>query len=489
MSSWILPRAPAGLAFTEAEIAFLFPAPLRSRALIHYRLLSSQATLLFSALIFGLVSTRWGVAGNFWMRTLAWWIVLATLNLHATGASFAIARLLKLGVTAWPRRLLVGIVVVGIVGVSGFLSTRDADIVDLGVWPYLAIATQWPLAIPKLVVAPFVTRDVGAYLFALGPAMLVLLAHYVWVLYTATEFEEASIASAQRRAARLAAFRSGRSVGVSAAAKPRSEPFALRGHGRPEIAIFWKNLIAGSAFFRPRNLIFVGVVLFVGCRWLTSDPALVPFVAAVSTLSIMVMIMTAFLGPHVARNDLRGDLLNADLLKTYPVRGWQMALGQLLAPAFSLTSVFWLALLAAAITLPEGRVAVPGTTRTSLAIALAILAPAWCAIQLIVMNGLSMLFPAWVQIGPVRGEHGFDVLGQRILFMAAQLLVVLIAFIPASLVAGFVLLVVRFLAGPEFAAIAASIAVVAVLAAEIGIGVVALGAIFERFDMSRELRS
>jgi hypothetical protein len=145
MSSWILPRAPAGLAFTEAEIAFLFPAPLRSRALIHYRLLSSQAALLFSALIFGLVSTRWGVAGNFWMRTLAWWIVLATLNLHATGASFAIARLLNLGVTAWPRRLLVGIVVVGIVGVSGFLSTRDADIVDLGVWPYLGFQSSWSL--------------------------------------------------------------------------------------------------------------------------------------------------------------------------------------------------------------------------------------------------------------------------------------------------------------------------------------------------------
>jgi hypothetical protein len=489
MLSWILPSAPTGLAFTEAEIAMLFPAPMRSRTLIHYRLLSSQFALLFSALIFGIVSARWNFTGNFFMRTIAWWVVLATLNLHSTGASFAIARLLKRGVTAWPRRLLVGAVVVTLVSACWFLSARDIDILDLGVRQYLAIAMQWPLAIPKLVVAPFLARDVVAYLWALVPAMLVLLAHYAWVLYTATEFEEASIASAQKRAMRLAAFRSGRSIAASAPAKRRSEPFSLRGPGRPEIAIFWKNLLAGSTFFRPKRLAIAAILVFAGCRWLTSDPAFAPFVAAAFTLSLMVVIMTAFLGPHVARNDLRGDLPNADLLKTYPLQGWQIASGQLLAPAFALTSVLWLALLAAAITMPEGRISVPGTTRTSLAIGLAVLAPAWCAIQLIVMNALSLLFPAWVQIGRNRGEHGFDVLGQRILFMAAQLLVVLVAFIPASLVAGVVLFVVRAIAGPEAGAIAASVAVVAVLAAEIAIGVIVLGAIFERFDMSRELRS
>lgn len=487
--SWILPRAPTGLAFTEAEIAMLFPAPMRSRTLIHYRLLSSQFALLFTAVIFGLVSARWNFAGNFFMRTMAWWLVIATLNLHATGASFAIARLLKLGVTAWPRRLLVGVVVAALVAACWHLSTRDLELLDLGVWQYLAIALQWPLAVPQLLVAPFLTHDVVAYLWALVPAVLVLLAHYGWVLFTATEFEEASIANAQKRAARLAAFRSGRSIGASAPAKRRSEPFSLRGRGRPEIAIFWKNLVAGSTFFRPKRLVVVALLVFVGCRWLSGDPNLAPFAGAAFTLAIMVIIMAALLGPHVARNDLRGDLPNADLLKTYPLQGWQIALGQLLAPAFALTSVLWLALLAAAMTMPEGRISIPGTTRTSLAVAFALLAPAWCAIQLIVMNGLSLLFPAWLQVGPNRAEHGFDVLGQRILFMAAQLLVVLIAFIPASLVAGFVLFVVRAIAGPQLGAIIASVAVFAMLAAEIAIGVVVLGAIFERFDMSRELRS
>ena len=40
--SWILPRERAALAFTEAEVAFLFPAPVSRRNLIHYKLLRSQ---------------------------------------------------------------------------------------------------------------------------------------------------------------------------------------------------------------------------------------------------------------------------------------------------------------------------------------------------------------------------------------------------------------------------------------------------------------
>ena len=39
---WVLPTEKPGLPFTEAEAAFLFPAPLSRRALIHFKLLGSQ---------------------------------------------------------------------------------------------------------------------------------------------------------------------------------------------------------------------------------------------------------------------------------------------------------------------------------------------------------------------------------------------------------------------------------------------------------------
>jgi ABC-2 type transport system permease protein len=492
---WIVPSAPKGLAFTEAEIALLFPAPIPRRTLIHYRLLSSQFALLFSALIFGIVSARWSFAGNMPMRTLAWWLVLATLNLHATGASFAIARLLDKGVTAWPRRILVSAVVSLVVAALFLMASPPAETADLGLVAQLVLISQegplhWLLFVPKLVIAPFFARDLGAYAVALVPALAVVLAHYSWVVYSETAFEEASLMTAQKRAARAAAMRAGKSLSAGAAAKKRREPFALRGRGRAEIAFLWKNLLAGSGFFTPRSLVIAAGLIFVGCRWLTSKPELTPLVAAASSLSIAVLMITALFGPQIARNDLRGDLPNADLLKTYPLQGWQVALGELLAPALSLTAVLWLALLAVAMTIPDSRFSgLAVHSRIGVALGLALLAPAWCTIQLIVLNALSLLFPAWLQVISNRGEHGFDVLGQRILFVAAQMFVVIFAFIPAAIVAAIAFLGVRAFAGTTLAIGIAVIAVLTTVAVEIGIGVRLLGMIFERFDLSRESRA
>ena len=58
---WLWPRARTALAFSEAEIAFLFPEPVRHRTLVHYTLLRNQAALLLSALLVALISHRWDV--------------------------------------------------------------------------------------------------------------------------------------------------------------------------------------------------------------------------------------------------------------------------------------------------------------------------------------------------------------------------------------------------------------------------------------------
>src|ERR1700690_667846 len=48
--AWILPNQLAALTFTEAEVAFLFPAPISRRTLIHFKLLRSQIAILFTTL-------------------------------------------------------------------------------------------------------------------------------------------------------------------------------------------------------------------------------------------------------------------------------------------------------------------------------------------------------------------------------------------------------------------------------------------------------
>ena len=43
---WLVPGNQPGLAFSEAEVAFLFPAPLTRRQLIHYKLLDGLVGLV-----------------------------------------------------------------------------------------------------------------------------------------------------------------------------------------------------------------------------------------------------------------------------------------------------------------------------------------------------------------------------------------------------------------------------------------------------------
>ena len=46
--AWIIPHERAALTFTEAEVAFLFPAPITRRTLIHFKLLRSQLGIFFT---------------------------------------------------------------------------------------------------------------------------------------------------------------------------------------------------------------------------------------------------------------------------------------------------------------------------------------------------------------------------------------------------------------------------------------------------------
>src|SRR6266853_515742 len=107
LSAWIFPHERAALLFSEAEIAFLFPAPVTRRTLIHFKLLRSQIAIVLTTFFLTLVSGRFGQGGKAWIHAAGWWLILSTLNLHTIAASFARTRLLELGVSNWRRRIVV----------------------------------------------------------------------------------------------------------------------------------------------------------------------------------------------------------------------------------------------------------------------------------------------------------------------------------------------------------------------------------------------
>ena len=126
--AWLLPGGRAALAFTEAEVAFLFPAPLSRVSLIQFSLLRSQLAIFFSAFIMSLLVRRGGALGGHAVQhAFAIWLVLATARLHLMGASFARERLLAFGVRPWLRRIAVSaLVLVAAVACWWWIATHVA---------------------------------------------------------------------------------------------------------------------------------------------------------------------------------------------------------------------------------------------------------------------------------------------------------------------------------------------------------------------------
>jgi len=447
VSTWSSPAAP-GLAFTEAEVAFLFPAPLSRRALIHYKLLSAQFSILLQSLLLTLVSSRWtSLGGNAAIHAVGWWIIFSTLNLHTVGATFTVTRLIERGVSKRWRQLTVTSLLVSLIAAVGLTVWRmappltDADTANpTALFRILSGVAQaswihWLLRPVHWVADPLLAANWWTFFPALEPAWYVLAAHYIWVMRTQTSFEEGSIAQAEKRAAATAAMLKGSYRFGQSQVKARRSPFRLASSGgRPETAFLWKNLLSTRPYFNHRTLLIgAGAIMFFSRAFSNGSETQRAILAIGGTFALMMAGYTVLLGPQFARQDLRSDLANIDLLKAYPLRGWQVVLGELLTPIAILTGILWLALLLAALALGAFKAPsvwlTPGFRGTA-AVCLALVMPLLCTLQLMVPNAATLLFPSWAQSARPR-ERGLDVMGQRLIFVAGQLLVIAIAVLPA----------------------------------------------------------
>jgi ABC-2 type transport system permease protein len=500
--AWVAPEKP-GLSFTEAEIAFLFPAPITRNTLIHFKLLSAQFTILFSSLIVTLIANRWrSLGGNAVIHAVGWWVIFSTLNLHTTGAAFTVTRLIDRGVSRGRRRAVVIAVIAFLIGAVGYTAwasvpaPTDADLSNLtSIFNYGSTVANtgvlhWLLLPFKLVLGPFLSTTWREFFLALGPALLVMVAHYMWVLRGQTAFEEGSIAYAEKRSRTIAAVRAGNYRIGGSQVKARRGPFQLSSFGgRPEIAFLWKNLISTRPYLNHRTFLVIAGLIVAAYEWLSKGtPDQHAMLATGGFVALIMAGYTLLLGPQFARQDLRNDLANVDLLKTYPLRGWQVMLGELLTPLSILTGILWLALLAAALSLGSVKTHSDWLTpvvRATAAGCLAGVLPLVCLLQLMVPNAATLLFPSWAQTTRTR-ERGIDVMGQRLIFVAGQLLVIVLALLPALLLGVLLWFASHWLMGTAGSTAVAAFGAIAVLVTEVGLGLLWLGQRFEKFDLSNE---
>lgn len=501
--AWLIPHERAALVFSEAEIAFLFPAPVRRRTLIHYKLVRSQIAVLFTTFFLTLVSRWSGGLGGVLLRAGGWWVLLSAVNLHLLGSSFARTFLLEHGVTHWKRRLLAALALGG--ALAGAYAWGRAEVPSLDdarpenfreLVAYVGqVAGSRPattlLAPFRWVVRPlFSSGDTRAFLGALPLGLLVLAVHYLWVVRSDVAFEEASLDASRRFAERTVARQAGRGL-AARPPKRRRAPFPLSPTGPPAVALLWKNLLSAGQMFNARfALVLLGWSAFLATS-LSHGGGGTVWQPLAAWMAAVLAAWSVVLGPQVVRQDFRQDLAVADLLKVYPLRGWQVALGEILTPAVILTLLQWVCLLVAAI-LWDKRVAEgeepAWQAHASLAAAGAILALPLNLVSLLGPNAAALLLPAWFATPTTPGaSRGIEVVGQRFIFLIGQFFLLALVAAPVGLTL-FVAyaLAGRPLLGETWGLPAAAVVAAVVAGAEAMGGLLVLGRWFERFDLSAE---
>jgi hypothetical protein len=158
-----------------------------------------------------------------------------------------------------------------------------------------------------------------------------------------------------------------------------------------------------------------------------------------------------------------------------------------LAPTAVVTAVAWLLLLTAVL-LGGGlgsasrEATTLGAHRLSILAASFVLAPALVLSQVVVQNGLAVLFPSWSSIGETRAR-GIDAMGQRMLLLGGILLALVVSLVPGIVVAGAFAFAAYLLTGTILVFAPACI-VSAVVLAECWLAIEGLGRVLDRTDPS-----
>lgn len=488
---WLVGGDQSALAFSPAEVQFLFPAPVSRRGLVHFKLLRSQLVVLVNTALWVALLRRGNLEVPLPLRALAFWTLFSTLSLHRLGASLVRASAREHG-RAGARRAVGPMLVFGAVLVAvgapvlRAVPAMRASFLTGGLFEVLRTALAAPPAAAVLLpfralLRPSLAASVGEWERTIWPALLLMGLHYFWVVHTNSAFEEAAVEASARRAARSAALRDGRGIAaahaVGRAASPTRLPLAAR--GEPAVALVWKNLVGVTRALRLANLLLLagGIALIVAVvSYQSSGPAAGALTGTIAGVWAGLTIVT---GPLWVRSDLRQDLPKLALLRSYPLPGRRVVAAEIASSVIVLSALQYalLAVSYVALLFTDDAPFDP-RRRAFILAALVVGLPVLNAASLSIQNGIALLFPAWVRLGPSR-PSGVEAMGQNLLTMlSATLLLALLLLLPA--LAGWLSLGALRASGAAWPA--ALVVALLTLGAEV-FGIVSwLGRIFDRTE-------
>ncbi len=491
---WLFGADRGALAFTPAEVQFLFPAPLTRRGLVHTKLVRLQLAILLNTLIFTVVLRGGGGTAEGWRRGIAIWALFSTLSLHRLGASIVRSSAIEHEQAGRRRGIipllvfgtLVGAVVYGLVTHVPDLRVASAQgfraligtIAELLGAPVPA-AALWPA---RALLEPIFTAHRNAlWLPGIGMSLAILLLHYAWVIRLDSAFEEAAHEATQHRAERLQRFRTSQ-MGTARSRKGKlTKVPALSLTGRPEVAIAWKNVVAAlrGGGWRTQVLAFTGGLALLAVLLTRSASDLVGYLFLWMTLAWGAMLL--FIGPLWMRFDLRLDLPRLEILKTLPLPGWRIVAAEIAGVTLLHSITVWTFMIVPLVMFAQDPALLLESGATiPILISIVVGVPVLNALMFTVQNGTALLFPAWVRLGTE--SRGFETMGQNLLTTGATTLVAAVALVFPVGAGGIILWITNDWGG--WAVLLATLLASVLVALELWPVLRWLGTVFEKTDIN-----
>jgi ABC-2 type transport system permease protein len=491
---WLWGGYRRAILLSPAETNLLLPAPLTRRALVRFKILQAQVPMLFSALLFTLITRSAPLP--FPLRFASLWLMFATLHLHQIAASLVHAAAEEHGGRGL-RRNRVAIVLFGtgfaVLAVSllrtvlaaraaGSLAAAASAAVDVLSRP----APRFVLAPFRLLLAPTLAHSPGEWLpAALGVAALLAL-HYIWVQRTDAAFEETAAAEGARHAEELAAIRAGGFTRLRFSHVQRQHRLArpwleLRPHGSAAYAIFWKNVLYVQRLLRPSIAIFAGAGLaLLLVLSLTTARSTESALRVLAIILFGLTVISTLTGALMFRNDLRMDLPLADQLRTYPLRGRDVVAAGIAASALCMTATQLVLFVPAVLIAWVAGMLGPLLALLAGASALVVF-PVLNAMAALIQNAIALLFPAWTRLGEA-GSGGMESLGQNVINLIGTALILAVVALPPLLLGAIVAAPLALWLDTAAAAAPSAIVVVAAVAVEVILLTRWLGRLYDSLD-------
>lgn len=348
LGNLIMSVSENAVAFTAAEVDFLFPGPFSRRALLAFKIIKTALGTIFTALILSVLLLRY--SGSWIACLVAVWLTVQFMQLFAMAVVMIGQTLGERVYSAARRGVLLGVLALVVIAaaprlVGGF----HQDPIELARQFRATIAGKVLLGPFEVFARGITARSVFPDLLIWGSAALLIdVLMLALVVGLDANYLATAAAASQRRYERIQRLRRGGTGGMrgrTLGSGLRVKPLPWLGGAGP---IAWRQIT--SALRSSRRLLILLIIISVGvCAGVLgnhgeSSSSAAAFVGVGIWMNLFFVSMLKF--------DFRDELDRLDLLRSLPLRAGAVAAAELAAPVLMLTLLQLLLLAAVGIASP-----------------------------------------------------------------------------------------------------------------------------------------